>query len=512
MNIFQKQEMQALERAGEKAGVPLSAMMEQAGQALAREAEKRLGQVKGRAIALLCGAGNNGGDGFVCARALAEKGASCTVLLVQGEPKTGLGRAAFLQMPEAVSCLCTEHQRREAEQAVLSACCVVDCVFGFGFRGELEGDAARFLALANGCGCLRIAADLPSGVECDTGRVSQNAFQAHVTVAFTGKKPAHCSYPGKAFCGETVTAPVGIPPALVSRAETAFFEPDSGFFQAALAPVPVEANKGDLGRLLLVCGSFGMAGACIMAARGALRCGVGLLHIAIDARAYPILAQAVPEAVFTVLDFSSPAWEGKLSAALESCTACVVGSGLGESAGILCPPVFSYFAKGDKPLLLDADALNFCARNPGVLEKMEAPLVATPHPGEMARLLGTSVPQVQGNRLGAALGFARKTGAVTVLKGAATLTAEKGGRAAINPTGNQGMAKGGSGDVLAGITGAFLAQGLGPFQSAVLGAYLHGLAGDLCAQRFTQRAMLPTDLPGMLPEAWKTAAEHLKTP
>ena len=503
MKIFQRQEIQALEQAGENAGISLSAMMEQAGQALAWEAEKRLGNLQGRPIALLCGAGNNGGDGFVCARALAEKGAVCTVLLVQGEPKAPLSRSAFLEMPEAVSCLCAEHQPRESELALATACCVIDCVFGFGFRGDLEGDAARFLALANTHDCLRLAADLPSGVECDTGRASRNTFQAHVTVAFTGKKPAHCSYPGKAFCGETMTASVGIPPALADRAETAFFQPDSGFFQEALPPVSAQANKGDLGRLLLVCGSYGMAGACIMAARGALRCGVGLLHIAIDARAYPILAQAVPEAVFTVLDFSVPGWEGKLEAALESCSACVIGSGLGESAGLLCPPVFSHFAQGGKPLLLDADALNFCARHPGALKKIAAPLVVTPHPGEMARLLGTSIPQVQVDRLTAALGFAQETGAVTVLKGAATVTAEKGGRAAINPTGHWGMAKGGSGDVLAGSIGAFLAQGIPPFQSAVLGVYLHGLAGDLCAERFTPRAMLPTDLPDMLPEAWK---------
>ncbi len=280
------------------------------------------------------------------------------------------------------------------------------------------------------------------------------------------------------------------------------FTTDAAYLRSRFPPPDPASNKGDFGRLLLVCGSYGMAGACIMAARGALRSGVGLLHIAIDARAYPIVAGAVPEAVFTILDFSSPSWQAALTGALEICTACVVGCGLGASAEVLCPTVFGYFAQKAKPLLLDADALNYCARTPGALEALACPRAVTPHPGEMARLLSTTVPQVQGDRLEAARSFAERTGAVTVLKGAGTVIAGAG-RAAINPTGNWGMGKGGSGDVLAGIIGAFLAQGLEPFAACACGAYLHGLAGDLCARRFTPRAMLPTDLPEMLPEAWR---------
>lgn len=503
MKIFCKQGIQDLEQAGERAGAPLSGMMEQAGRALASAIEKRLGSLQGKQVALLCGAGNNGGDGFVCARVLAEKGAACTALLVQGEPKTELARAAFIQMPGTVMCLCTQHQRREAEEAMEAAHCVVDCVFGFGFRGELAGDAADFLAHANRLGCLRVAADLPSGVECDTARVSENAFQAHVTVAFTAKKPAHCSYPGKAFCGETEVAQVGLPAALLEDAHTALFETDESAPRAVLQSGSVQANKGDFGRLLLVCGSYGMAGACIMAARGALRCGAGLLHIAIEERAYPIVAQAVPEAIFTVLDFSAPAWQGKLEAALAACTACVIGSGLGERAQLLCPPVFHVLADGAKPLVIDADGLNYCAKNPGILEKLRCPCILTPHPGEMARLVGCTAPQVQADRLALAQGFARKTGAVTVLKGAGTVVASTQATA-LNPTGNWGMAKGGSGDVLAGMIGSLAAQGVDAFQAAVAGAYLHGLAGDLCRDALTPRAMLPTDLPGFLPQVFRS--------
>lgn len=502
MKLFCKQEMQELESAGVQAGIPLAFMMEQAGRALASAVADRLPALGGQRVVLLCGSGNNGGDGFVCARVLAEKGAHCTVLFVQGEPRADLARAAFTQMPDTVSRLCTEHQRQQSEEALHAASCVVDCVFGFGFRGGLSGDTAHFLALANALPCLRVAADIPSGCECDTARADANAFHAHVTVAFSGKKPAHCSYPAKAFCGEVLVAQVGLPEHLLAEAHTTMFETDAPSLRPYLPSRDPQSNKGDLGRLLLVCGSYGMAGACIMAARGALRCGVGLLHIAVDARAYPIIAAAVPEAVFTILDFSSPAWQEELQSALTLCTACVTGCGLGESSSLLCPPVLSYFAQSGKPLLLDADALNYCARTPGVFEPLGGPVVITPHPGEMARLLGTTAAQIQKERIPAAQRAAASFGAVAVLKGAATVIAGQTALA-LNPTGNWGMAKGGSGDVLAGMTGAFLAQGADPFGAAVLGVYLHGLAGDLCRQRFTAPAMLPTDLPAMLPEAWQ---------
>lgn len=499
MKLFCREEMQRLEGMAERSGVSLSTLMENAGAALAREAESRCRPLGGRRAVLLCGRGNNGGDGFVCARHLAERGMNCAVLLVQGEPKTELARAAFLTMPEGVECLCTEHQREESEQAVSRADLIVDCVFGFSFRGELSGDSLKFLELANRISAFRLAADLPSGAECDTGRVSPGAFRADVTVAFTAKKPAHCSYPSKEYCGETVVRQVGVPPVLLEAAETRMFETDQSLPGACLKGPGIQSNKGDLGKLLLICGSYGMAGACIMAARAALRCGVGLLRVAADKSIYPILAQAVPEAVFTVLDWENQRMtsEERLCEALESSTACLVGCGLGELSEKVCPAVFSHCTV---PLVADADALNFAAGNPGVLEETEAPLILTPHPGEMARLCGDAIPEIQADRLGAAREKARETGAVVVLKGAATVIAAPDGRCAVNPTGNPGMAKGGSGDVLAGMIASFAAQGISAFDAAAAGAYLHGLAGDVCVKRLGQRSMLPTDLIQALPE------------
>ena len=501
MKLFCRHEMQRLESAAQDAGVPLSQLMENAGAALAQEAERRCRTLEGKRVVLLCGKGNNGGDGFVCAGLMAQRGALCTVVLVQGLPATGLAGEAFSRLPQQVAVLYGE-DLPAAQAAMDQADVLLDCVFGFSFRGELSGTAARLLGYAGGLSCLKISADLPSGVECDTGRVCAGAFRADVTVTFTGKKPANASYPAKEFCGETVVRQVGVPAALAEGAQTRFFETDAAYLPALLRAPDPQSNKGDMGRLLLVCGSWGMAGACVMAAQAALRCGVGLLQIAVEERLYPLVAQAVPQAVYLVLDWENRRAQSEraLSEALGRCTACVVGCGLGDRAELLCPAVFS---QCQRPLVADADALNFLSRRPEYLEGVEFPLVLTPHPGEMARLCSDTIPEIQSDRLGAARQKARDTGAVVVLKGAATVIAGPDGRCAVNPTGNPGMAKGGSGDVLAGMTGALLAQGVSPFDAAVAAAYLHGMAGDLCAQRLTQRAMLPTDLPDALPEVFR---------
>lgn len=510
MKLFRKEEMQRLEAAAQSAGVSLSRLMQGAGEALAREVMARARPLAGCRVVLLCGKGNNGGDGFVCAGKLTAAGARCAIVLVQGEPAAQLAREAYLTLPSGLPVADALQDPDNARRLIDRAQVLVDCVFGFSFRGTLPAPAARVFAWANArTDCLRLAADLPSGAECDTGRVSPGAFRADVTVAFTGLKPALVSYPAKEVAGETVVRPVGIPAPLTDSAPTDLFLTEASFPAALLPPADPQANKGDLGRLLIAAGSWGMAGACILAARAALRCGVGLVTLAVDHRIYPIVTQAVPEAVCLPLDWSSRRQESRerLCAALERSTACVVGPGLGELSEAVCPTVFAHC---EVPLIADADALNFAARHPGVLEDSAAPLVLTPHPGEMARLCGDTIPGIQGDRLGAAREKARELGAVVLLKGAATVIASPRGLAAVNPTGNPGMAKGGSGDTLSGILGALAAQGIPPFEAAAAGAYLHGLAGDLAAARLGQRSLLPSDLIDELPRALQKLASMVE--
>lgn len=270
-----------------------------------------------------------------------------------------------------------------------------------------------------------------------------------------------------------------------------------------LRPRDPESNKGDYGRLLCVCGSEGMAGAAAMSARAALRCGTGIVEVALPRSIYSIVAPQAPEAVFTLLDplpegGLSPACEESLGRALSKASACLVGCGLGTGAAAR-EEVERLIGASRVPLVVDADGINLVARNIDVLKTVSAPVVLTPHPGEMARLLGTSVSDVQAHRREFAARFAAEHRAVLVLKGAGTLVALPDGRLFRNPTGNAGMAKGGSGDVLAGMIASFAAQGIEPGLAAAGAVYLHGLAGDRCAERLSQTAMLPTDLIETLP-------------
>lgn len=273
-----------------------------------------------------------------------------------------------------------------------------------------------------------------------------------------------------------------------------------------LRPRDPESNKGDYGRLLCVCGSEGMAGAAAMSVRAALRCGAGIVEAAVPRSIYPIVSPQAPEAVFTLLDDSRLENNGRsflgreaLERPLRRASACLVGCGIGTGAAAAAEVAF-LLAESRVPLIVDADGINLVARNINVLKTARAPVILTPHPGEMARLLGTTVSDVQSRRRECAAEFSRRYRVVLVLKGSGTWIALPDGRMFQNPTGNAGMAKGGSGDVLAGMIASFAAQGIDPGLAAAGAVYLHGLAGDRCAERFSQTAMLPTDLIGMLPQ------------
>lgn len=282
---------------------------------------------------------------------------------------------------------------------------------------------------------------------------------------------------------------------------------DRNIVKKAVFDRPDDANKGTLGSLLCICGSFGMAGAAIMAGKAALRSGLGLLKTALPKSIYPIAAGAIFESVFFPLE-ETP--DGKISknnidfllSEAEKSSAVLIGCGLSvcdDSEEL----VNSFIENCFKPLVLDADALNCVAKNPDILKKAKAPIIITPHPGEMARLVKSTPKEVNQNRAEVATDFAKEYGVVTVLKGAGTIIASPEGRMMINRTGNSGMATGGSGDVLAGMTGSLSAQGAKPFDAAAAAVYLHGLAGDIAAEKLGRISMLPTDLINEIPQAYK---------
>lgn len=283
-------------------------------------------------------------------------------------------------------------------------------------------------------------------------------------------------------------------------------ETDRLLFNKAVFNRPDDSNKGTLGSLLCICGSYGMAGAAIMAGKAALRCGIGLLKIAVPKSIYPVCATNILESVYYPLEETS---NGVISSKntdflLEMCeksSAVVIGCGLSvcEDTKNL---VQSVITNCEKPLVIDADALNCICNKPEILKNLKAPAIITPHPGEMARLLHSTPKTVNSNRENTAIDFAKKFGVVTVLKGAGTIIASPDGEVYINHTGNSGMATGGSGDVLSGIIGSLLAQGASPINAAAAGVFLHGTIGDLAAEKLGKISMLPTDMIDMIPTAY----------
>ena len=283
-------------------------------------------------------------------------------------------------------------------------------------------------------------------------------------------------------------------------------ETDRLLFNKAVFNRPDDSNKGTLGSLLCICGSYGMAGAAIMAGKAALRCGIGLLKIAVPKSIYPVCATNILESVYYPLEETS---NGVISSKntdflLEMCeksSAVVIGCGLS-----VCDDtknlVQSVITNCEKPLVIDADALNCICNKPEILKNLKAPAIITPHPGEMARLLHSTSKTVNSNRENTAIDFAKKFGVVTVLKGAGTIIASPDGEVYINHTGNSGMATGGSGDVLSGIIGSLLAQGASPINAAAAGVFLHGTIGDLAAEKLGKISMLPTDMIDMIPAAY----------
>ncbi|MCL2055732.1 MAG: NAD(P)H-hydrate dehydratase [Oscillospiraceae bacterium] len=474
-------------------------LMENAGSAAAAFI-RRTFRVEGRNCMIFCGSGNNGGDGFVAARKLYENGANVVAVLAEGEPKTQeassmLDMLIMMEVPVFDLSRDSENVLACIQQTDI----VVDALYGTGFRGALRGGGKIAAGLINDAIAAIISLDVPSGVACDTSKSDPDAVKADFTVVFDCRKPVHVMPEGQKYCGTIEVVEIGIPPEAYADIESVFVSTD---LEMALEAVPirkVDSHKGDFGTLLAVCGSSRYRGAAVLAALGALRMGVGIVRVASVEAVCCAMAASVYEAVYLPLAANSAggidasAALPVLAGALPGATAVLFGCGVGdgEDADIL----LEYLVKNAKvPIIIDADGINALARNIYVLQEAVAPVVLTPHPGEMARLCGVSTQQIQENRFGTAMNFAAKHNVTVLLKGSESITALSDGRVLSNHTGNPGLAKGGSGDILAGMTASLCAQGTSPGLAASAAAYLHGLAGDRAAKRLSQCAMLPSEL------------------
>ncbi len=498
-------EMRAVDAAAATHGMPGGVLMENAGTALT-QAALTLASAHGRFL-VLCGTGNNGGDGLVVARQLAAAGRAVLVELLgaptdlRGEPARNL---------EAMQAVGLTPAPIPADAQVGEGDVVIDAIFGTGLSRAPAGvhaDAIGRIAAWRATGAKVLAADLPSGLESDTGVPFTPCVTADQTLALGFLKVGQAIEPGATRCGALEVIDIGIPRA----AHQVLREPRVSLLEEndVRERIPVrrvDANKGTFGHVLVVAGSRGKTGAAALSGLGALRGGAGLVTVATRPEALGAVLAHAPELMGVELVNDGPLGLGDLNALLEAAdrkTAVVIGPGIARGPDTV-KLLAAFLEALAIPCVLDADALNAIAGAPGLLERAKGGLLLTPHPGEMARLVGRTVPEVQGDRIAVARAFAKERRVVLMLKGARTVVALPSGEAFINPTGNPGMATGGTGDVLSGLCGALLAQGLSVGDAALCGAYVHGLAGDLAARRHGQMGLIASDLLAGLGEVWSS--------
>ena len=510
MKVATAQEIRNIDRrAIRKFGIPGPVLMENAASALMAEMERYFNGLAGVRVGILCGKGNNGGDGLALARRLRVRGVPVRVALLaslaelKGEAKLN---AAILGKTDVE--LIAKAPLRAVEDVIEWSDILVDALLGVGLSSPLRGAYAAAVDRINRSGRPVVSVDIPTGVNADTGEVMGTAVRADLTVTMMLPKRGLVLHPGASCAGEVRVADIGVPPQAVEQEEIGIDLLDIAAVSGTMDGRSRDAHKGDFGHLLVIGGSLGKTGAAVMAARGALRSGAGLVTVAAPMGLVPVIQQQVVEAMCLPAAESIDGTlgmgaEGEILRAAARMSACAIGPGLtthDETVRVVRALVKDLAV----PMVIDADGLNALAGDLDVLRKAGVPRVLTPHPGEMARLLGTTSDEVQRDRLGTAQRFARAHGAVVVLKGAGTVVAAPSGEAFINTTGNPGMATGGTGDVLTGLIGSLLAQGHGPTQAACLGVYLHGLAGDIAAKERGEAGLIAGDVIEKIPEAIQT--------
>lgn len=504
MWVVTAEQMVQAERRTVAAGIPAAALMESAGRHVADTALGMLG--RGGKVTILCGPGNNAGDGLVAARYLLNRGVRVTLLLTRPVDRLPEALQRLAAPLGAMGAALLEVEAAEAPPERLRALVresdlVIDALLGTGARGAPRG-AVRTAVLLCAEAPKVLAVDLPTGVDADTGRVADAAVRADVTVVMSAPKPGHLLWPGRGHCGELVVADVGIPQAYIAEVASARWvrPPDAG---RLLPARPVDAHKGTFGKVLVVAGSYRMPGAAVLALRAALHSGAGLCSWAGPRSVLPIAAACAPEATFYPLAEADGALEpaaAEEALALSEGRAVAVGPGLGAGEP-QAAFVAAFLSRLRSPVVVDADALTHLGRLGRWPGPEGSPAVLTPHPRELARLLGTTAEEVLADRMGAAREAAARYGAVVLAKGVPTLVATPGGDVSICPAGNPVLAVGGSGDVLTGLIAGLLAQGLPPAEAAVLGAMWHGAAADLLAAGGEDAGHTASELVGMLAKA-----------
>ena len=471
-------------------GIPSIVLMENAGRGTVEIMLRSLGDPAGQIVSIFVGPGNNGGDGLVIARHLHQQGAKPLVFLL-ADPDKLTGDAAInlsivQKLPVPVYPVHNNKDLAKIDELLAASWAVVDAIFGTGLKRDVKGHFAEAIKRINLVNCPVVAVDVPSGLNSDSGQPLGFCVQADFTATFGLAKPGLVLHqPGSQFVGTLEVVDIGIPPQAVEEADIQTELLTRQVVRNWLPPRQETAHKGNFGHLLVAAGSTGKTGAAALCAMGGLRSGAGLVTLTIPHNLNNIIETLLVEAMTIPLakstDHLSDSDYKTIKNALADKQAMTMGPGMGCTKETV-KLVRKLYRETKIPMVIDADGLNCLAMDIGILKKAPAPRILTPHPGEMARLTGLTTADVQADRLQVASSFAKKHRLFLVLKGAGTVIAAPDGEIAVNTTGNPGMASGGMGDVLTGLIGGLLAQGLSPWQASCLGVYAHGLAGDLLAE------------------------------
>jgi hydroxyethylthiazole kinase-like uncharacterized protein yjeF len=503
LKIVTVEEMRAIEREAAKVGLPSEVLMENAGLAVAQHTRDWLGSVLSRRILVLVGPGNNGGDGLVAARHLQDWGANVTIY--SPSPRADSDANLRLCRHREIDVL---GNGASLDSLLASTEVVIDAFFGTGSSRSLDGAFKQALlkikeARTRKSSLKVVALDLPSGLNADTGAVDDACVPADLTITLGCPKHGLYLFPGAGILGQLIVADIGIPPEPAGHITTEAITKEK--VRAILPNRPLDANKGTFGRVLVCGGSANYIGAMYLACEATLRVGAGLVTLATPRSLQPILASKLTEATYAPLPESEPGLVAEdaieaLRPYLANADVLLLGCGLGQSDAALAFVKSLLRGTARLPsLVLDADALNILAKVPQWWQKLPGDAILTPHPGEMSRLTGLSVAEIQSRRLGVARDSAMSWQKTIVLKGACTIVARPDGGTSVNPSINPGLASGGTGDVLAGAIAGLAAQGLSLSDAAVAGVYVHSQAGEMARGQMGDAGMLASDLLPRLP-------------
>lgn len=473
-------------------GIPSLVLMERAAYATALHIEEEMKNKCLQTVISVCGSGNNGGDGLALARILHTMGFDSRWYMAGNKDRMTKETDTQMRILQNMGIReCTDINE------FAHADVIVDAIFGIGLTRNVEGEFAWVITQINESPAFVCAVDIPSGISTDTGAVLGCAVRADMTVTFGVHKIGLALYPGAEYAGRVFAENIGFAPEAVKKAEIDCFAFEKNDITVNMPVRKARSNKGSYGKVLVIAGSKNMGGACYFAAASAYRCGCGLVRVFTVKENHDVILQRLPEAVLTVYD-SDHFDYGLLDEALSWADSVVLGPGL-STQDYAKDIVLYVLEKCRVPLLIDADGLNILAQNPKFMAKLPKGTVLTPHVGEMARLTGQSVKDVSDHLFETCKKFAKEHGVICVLKDARTVISD-GGRTFINLSGNDGMATGGSGDVLSGIIGALLTGKTEPLRAAAFGCYIHGCAGDTALKEKGRYGLLASDIIKYMPE------------